>query len=221
MKVLNLVVTCLVIVSGSAFAQTPERRPPNSTLQAAEQTSSPQPNASPQDTVAIEIGQLRKSLQTLNARLREISEKLLAPGTNQTNQTDSAKEQQNRISLSLELLGRAEQRAEVLRKALIELIEKETFLRSRLIQIEEEIRPENIERASSMIGTTRTVELREVKRRVFENDRRGFESLLQQTTQGRLRLEEDVKQADALVSRIRRRVFPLIEKEIEKINPNP
>ena len=212
-----LVMVCVVILSDSSFAQTPARRPPNSTTEPQEQTST-QPDASSRDNVAIEISQLRKSLQTLNSRLREISEKLLGPDAKQN---DSAKEQQTRISLSLDLLSRAEQRAEVLRKQLLELIEKETSLRSRLVQIEEEMRPENIERASSLVGTTRTVELRDVRRRVLDNERKGYESLLLQAAQGRNRLEEDVKQADAMVSKLRQRIFPLIEKEIDKINPNP
>ena len=210
---LALVSGWLITFSISSFAQTAENRPPNPTPQAQAQT----PNYGSSDAVASEIALLRKSLQTLNTRLREISEKLLAsdPKT-----VDSMKDQQNRISLSLELLGKAEQRAEILRKQLLELIEKETSLRSRLVQIEEEMRPESIERASSLVGSTRTMELREVRRRVLENERRGFESLLKQTSEIRLRLEDDVKQADALVIKIRHRVFPLIEKEIEKLNPD-
>jgi hypothetical protein len=73
----------------------------------------------------------------------------------------------------------------------------------------------------SGIGTTRTAELRDARRRVLENERKGVESLLSLSTQDRLRLEEDVRQADQMVARIRQRLFPLIDKEIEKINPNP
>jgi hypothetical protein len=73
----------------------------------------------------------------------------------------------------------------------------------------------------SGIGTTRTSELRDTRRRVLENERKGLESLLVLSTQGRLRLEDDVRQADQMVARIRQRLFPLIDKEIEKINPNP
>ena len=62
----------------------------------------------------------------------------------------------------------------------------------RLAQLEEEMRPENIERTLSTYGTTRTVEIRETRRRVLENEKRGVESLLQITSQSRLRLEEDV-----------------------------
>ena len=88
------------------------------------------------------------------------------------------------------------------------------------MQIEEDMRPENIERSLNVIGTTRTTELRETRRRVFENERRGVESLLNQTLQSRRQLEEDVKQADTMVSRLRERLFPLIEKEIDKIKPD-
>ena len=107
-----------------------------------------------------------------------------------------------------------------MRKQLIELIEKETSFKTRLMQVEEDLRPDSIDRAISLVGSTRTSELRDVRRRVLENERKGVESLLSQTSQSRLRLEEDVKQADALVQRLRQRLLPLIEKEIEKMNPD-
>jgi hypothetical protein len=88
------------------------------------------------------------------------------------------------------------------------------------LQIEEDMRSENIERSLNVMGTTRTAELREARRRVFENERRGVQSLLNQNLQNRRQLEEDVKQADVMVSRLRERLFPLIEKEIDKIKPN-
>ena len=211
------VVVCVVVLfSIPSFAQTSERRQTNSLPQAQEQPSTLPPNANSIDTVANEIGLLRKSLQTLNVRLREISDKLAGDA----NQSGSANDKQNRISANLAILTQAEQRAEILRKQLLELIEKETSLKSRLVQIDEDMRPESIERALNPYGTTRTAELRDARRRILENDRKGYESLLNLTTQSRLRLEEDVKQADLLVFRIRQRIFPLIDKEIEKINPN-
>lgn len=200
-----------------SLAQTPERRETNSTPQAQEQLPNLPPNANSIDVVANEIGLLRKSLQTLNVRLREISEKVLL---SDSNQSGPANGKQNRIALNVELLTRAEQRAEVLRKQLLEIIEKETSLRSRLMQLDEDSRPESIERAVSLVGSIRAAELRDVRRRVLENERRGVESLLSQTAQSRLRLEEDVKQADTLVSKFRQRILPLIDKEIDKINPD-
>jgi hypothetical protein len=45
----------------------------------------------------------------------------------------------------------------------------------RLVQLEEEMRPENIERTLSTYGTTRTVENRETRRRVSSSEKRGVE----------------------------------------------
>ncbi len=212
------VAVCVVILSSVlSFAQTPERRQTNSTPQAQEQLPNLPPNATSLDIVANEIGLLRKSLQTLNTRLREISERVL---TSDSNQRGSANDKQNSIAANLDLLTRAEQRAEIMRKQLIELIEKETSFKSRLVQIDEDMRPESIERFISLNGSTRTAELRDVRRRILENERRGVENLVNQTSQSRIRLEDDVKQADSMVFRLRQRLLPLIDKEIEKINPN-
>jgi hypothetical protein len=207
----------LTLFSASSFAQTPERLQSNPIPQSQGQPQNPPPGAVSVDTAANEIALLRKSLQNLTARLREISEKISAPDSKQGDTTDN---KQNRIALDLDVLSRAEQRAESLRKQLLDWIEKDTSLRSRQVQIEEDMRPENIDRSMSLVGSTRTLEIRDARRRVLENERKGLESLLAQTGQNRLRLEDDVRQADGMVSRLRQRLLPLIEKEIDKINPN-
>jgi DNA repair exonuclease SbcCD ATPase subunit len=205
-----LVVTA---VSAQTFGQRPERPQGNQTQ---EQAPNPPLNPNSLDTVANELEQLRKSVQTLNTRLREITESLLAPDSKQN---ESANDKLRQISSNFELLSRTEERAEVLRKQLIELIEKETTYKSRMTQIDEDIRPENIERALSGFGTTRTPELRETRRRSLETERKGLESLLSIIGPSRIRLEEDVRQADMLVARLRQRLFPLIERQIDKITP--
>jgi hypothetical protein len=145
-----------------------------------------------------------------------ISDGLLAPDKrNEDNSLESVK----KVTTNLDLLTHAEERAEVLRKQLIELIERETAYKSRMAQFDEDLRPENIERSMVGIGGTRTAEMRDTRRRVLENDKRGVENLLNITVQSRIRLDEDVRQADQLVGRLRQRLFPLIEKEIDKINP--
>ncbi len=183
---------------------------------AASQAAEQSPGTSSADPIANELGLLRKSLQTLNSRLQVISDGLLAP---ETKSEAESKERLKRISTNFDLLTRAEERAEILRKQLIELTEKETQFKMRLTQLEEEMRPENIERTLSTYGTTRTVEIRETRRRVLESEKRGVENLLQITSQSRLRLEEDVRQADQLVAKLRQRLFPMIDKEIDKISP--
>ena len=213
-KSLAALISFPVLFAVPSFAQGVARPPANATV--PDRSPGIPQNTNPTDPIANEISLLRKSLQTLNTRLQAISEELLAPAT----QDDKSNERVRRIATNLDLLMHTEERAEVLRKQLIELIEKETSFRSRMAQLDEDMRPENIERALSGIGTTRTPELRDTRRRVLENERKGIESLLNVTTQSRVRLEEDVRQADQLVSRLRQRLFPLIEKEIDKLNPN-
>ena len=202
------------VCTAQSVAQRTERQQNNSAT--PDQSTSLPANSNSIDNVANEIALLRKSVQTVSTRLREITETLLA----ESKPTDGADKQRNPISANLELLARAEERAEVLRKQLIELLEKETAFKNRMAQIDEDIRPENIERSLSGYGTTRTPELREVRRRSLETERRGLDSLLSVTTPGRMRLEEDVRQADALVTRLRQRLLPLIDRQIEKMVPN-
>ena len=213
-KFLAALICLLILFAVPSFAQSVAR--PTANAAVLDRSPGGPQNTNPADPIANEISLLRKSLQTLNTRLQAISEELLAPAT----QDDNSGEKVKRIATHLDLLMHTEEPAEVLRKQLIELIEKETSFKSRLAQLDEDMRPENTERALSGVGTTRTLELRDTRRRVLENERKGIETLLNVTTQSRIRLEEDVRQADQLVSRLRQRLFPLIEREIDKINPN-
>ena len=168
------------------------------------------------DPLTSEVSALRKSVQTLSNRLQTISDELIGPEKkNQDKEADTLK----RISTNLELLTHAEQRAEILRRQLIDLIEKETSYKSRLTQMDEDMRPESIERSTAGLGGTRTSELRDTRSRVLQNEKRGIESVLAVTVQSRIRLEEDVRQADQLVTKLRLRLFPMIDKEVDKINP--
>ena len=172
------------------------------------------PSTNSGDALTNEVAELRKSVQTLNARLKAIAEELLSPDSKES---DNQKVKQ--IATNLDLLSHTEERAEVLRKQLLELIEKETTYRTRLTQMDEDIRPENIERALAGIGTTRTAEMRDTRRRSLDSERKGLESLLALTSQSRIRLEEDVRQADQLVASFRQRLFPLIQKQLDKLSP--
>lgn len=211
-----LITGCAVaFTSAPSFAQSPERGPAAGGRQIPERAQAAPPGAL--DPVANEIGLLRKSLQALSASLREFGERAARPDA-QTG--DALKERHDRITLGLELLSRAEQRAGALRKEYLEVTEKETAFRTRLMQLDEEIRPDSIERATSLVGTVRAAELRDARRRVLENERKGVESLLAQAAQNRARLEDDVRQADSLVTRLRQRVLPVIDREVDKINPD-
>ena len=201
------------LLSAGARAQTAP--PANTTPLPKEQAAVP----ASADPVANEIALLRRSLQTLNTRLREITEKVFSPEAVKAESGPAGK--LNPLAQNLDILTRAEQRAEGLRRQLLEMTEKETAYRTRIMQLDDDMRPDSIDRALSGIGTTRTPDLRDLRRRQLDNERRGVEILLGQAAASRVRLDDDVKQADALVARIRQRLLPLIEKEIDKLNPNP
>lgn len=181
------------------------------------------------DAVANEVALLRKAVLSLSARLREISEKFFeADATGALGAAGGGGAvgavvgKQGPLAQSLNILTLAEQRAEVMRRQLLEMIERETAYRNRMAQLDEDSRPESIDRNLSLVGTTRsTTDLREARRRVLDNERKGVENLLNQTSTSRARLEEDLRQADFMVSRIRQKLLPLIDKEIDKLNPAP
>lgn len=205
-------VVCIVAAfSLPSFAQSPSGSRTSSTAPAQEQSAILPANANSIENAANEISLLRKTLQALNTRLREMNDRALATAT--------ASIDKDRITISLDILTRAEQRAEIMRKLLVEAVEKETSLKGKVLQIEEDMRPDSIERTMALSGSTRTAEIREVRRRVLEIERKGYESLLYQCTQSRQKLEDDVRTADNLVARLRMRVLPWIEREMERINP--
>ncbi len=191
----------LFVLSSTSLAQSPQQPSPPGGM----------------ESVANEVGMLRQSVQSLDATLSDIAGKLL-PLISKSK--DASAESASRISGHFALLAQAEQRAEMLRKQLLDLIEKETQYQIRITQLDEDMRPDNIERQLNSYGTTRTAEMRETRRRVLETERRGYQNLLTLVSGNRIHLEEDLKQADALVARLRQRLNPLIEREIEKI-PQP
>ena len=89
------------------------------------------------------------------------------------------------------------ERAARLRAQLAEIQGQQTELQTRLTQIDEEIKPENIERSLAGVGSTRPEELREARRRQLETQRRGIQSQLDTLTTTQQRLESAVAAADA------------------------
>lgn len=144
----------------------------------------------------------------METRIKELNARIKSLESSGKNQYD---EKQKRLLLNLDILSRAEQRAESLRKQLFEMIEKESGVRTRLEQITFDARPETIERSTAFVGSLRPEEIREQRRKSLEAEKRNLESLMTQIQSSRARLEANVEQADFLVERVR---FKL-DKEID------
>ena len=88
--------------------------------------------------------------------------------------------------------------AEKLRAQLLEVQTKEDGLRTRLAQLDESIKPENIERSLAGVGSTRPEELREARRRQLTIERDGVLAQLKTLETGKQRLEAAIANADVL-----------------------
>jgi len=116
-----------------------------------------------------------------------------------------------RLALNLDILTKAEQRSDNLRKQLFDMMEKENSIRSRLDQIENDLRPEAIDRQLAITGSLRPEELRAQKRRSLELERQNLNNLLTEVLKARASLETNLSRSEALVERLRAR----LEKEID------
>lgn len=164
-----------------------------------------QPEAAAQD----EPETVDDKLDRANTRIKELSARIKSLEKGQKSDYD---EKQKRLLLNLDILTRAEQRAESLRKQLFDMVEKESALKSKLDQIENDIRPEVIERQVSFAGTLRPEELRDMKRKNLEIERKNIQNILDQLQLTRANIETSVQRADAMVEKLR---FKL-EKDIDE-----
>lgn len=120
-------------------------------------------------------------------------------------------EKQKRLLLNLDILTRAEQRSESLRKQLFEMIEKENSIKLRVDQIDLDMRPEAIERSLQMAGSLRPEEVRDTRRKTLLAEKNNLNALLVQIQANRTNLENSVTKADQMVERLRLK----LEKDID------
>ena len=91
----------------------------------------------------------------------------------------------------------AQERAANLRAQLIEAQARQAELQTRLQQLEEDLKPENIERSLAGVGSVHPEELREERRRQLEIEKRGVQTQLDVLAASRSRIETAIAAADA------------------------
>jgi hypothetical protein len=90
-----------------------------------------------------------------------------------------------------------EQSIESLRAQLLEAQGKEAELQARDQQLDEDLRPENIERSLALTGSTHPEELREQRRRQLEAEKARVRAQLDLLETSRTRLEAAIARAEA------------------------
>jgi len=142
------------------------------------------------------------------AWLKDLSErinKLEAP------KKETFEDRQKRLLLNLDILTRAEQRSESLRKQTFEMIDKENSVKSRLDQIEFDSRPEMIERALQLSGSLRPEDTRDSLRKSLAAEKANLQSLLTEIQSTRAGLAMTLQKADQMVEKLRAK----LEKDID------
>src|SRR5882672_3989111 len=91
----------------------------------------------------------------------------------------------------------AAQSVEALRLQLLEVESREAELQTVARQLDEDLKPENIERAFAGVGSTRPEELRESRRRQLTIQRDGVQAQLKLLATSRDRLESVIRTAEA------------------------
>ena len=92
---------------------------------------------------------------------------------------------------------KAQERAANLRAQLADTEARQTELQSRLQQLEENLKPDNIERSLAGVGSVHPEELREARRRQLEIEKRSVQSQLDVLAASHSRLETAIAAADA------------------------
>jgi len=124
-------------------------------------------------------------------------------------------EKERRVDLIQECLTRAEQRAEGLQTQLRDVLEKESNLQAQMDRVEEQSRPESIDRQAALTGTFRPDELRDTIRRQYEAEKRRLRTQLEVLQGSRTRLEVALNSADQLVARLRTQLDDATQRELE------
>ncbi len=118
---------------------------------------------------------------------------------------------QKRLMLNLDILTRAEQRTEALRKQSFELAEKEAGIRTKLDTLEIEGSSEKIDREVAFAGTLRPEEMRAARQKAVNAEKTNLTNLLNQIVQTRSSIDQNLLRADQMVERLRSK----LEKDID------
>ena len=155
-----------------------------------------------------DVARIAASVQTLTKTFKEFVDKFAkVDGL-------SLGEKQQKLVVGMQLLIQNEQRVATLQKFQIDMAEKESQIRSRLAQIDLDLNPQSIDRSLAFEGSTQTPEIKENKRRTLQAERNSLQPVLQQIQNNLQDASYSVREAQALVQRLRRTFLPQIEREL-------
>lgn len=165
-----------------------------------------------------QLKSLEDKIDAFNLRMRELSRRISLIESSKETEYDL---KQKRLLLNLDILSKAEARAQNLRKQLIDMIEKENEVQTKIENLENDLRPEMIDRMVAFAGTLRPEELRERRRQSLIAEKTNLENLLREIQVNRADLEKNVRRADLLVKKLRDKLEGEIDKALADDDGNP
>lgn len=162
------------------------------------------------ETPPVQKAPEKSTATTTNAtKIKELTERVKKL---ESVKTETYDDKQKRLLLNLDILTRAEQRSESLRKQLFEMIEKENAVKIRLDQIEFDSRPEVIERTLQLAGSLRPEDIRDNRRKSLLAEKTNLQVLLAEIQSTRSNLNLNMQKAEIMVEKLRNK----LEKDIEE-----
>ncbi len=156
-----------------------------------------EPSAAATPSAEEELTKLRKQVQQLSAEVNRL-------------RAEVAKlERYKTIDYTRELMIKEEQRIRDLQKELVDNAAKETALQKRLDEIEEEQRPDRIERSLAGVGSVKPEEERSAISTRLSNEKRRIQTQLETLRASRTRIPPLIANAEESISRLKQRLSEL------------
>src|SRR5215831_16818818 len=151
---------------------------------------------------------MKRTIRTLSNQVDKLNDKL----------NDMQGSQQSMVDL--ERLSRAEQRSSQLRSEQRDVESKKADLEMHLEQVENDLKPENIERAVAGYGTTRPEELRAARQKQLENDRTRTRQQIDQLAASETRIQQAIAISDIEVDRLQKKLEAADKAAIQNAQTN-
>lgn len=160
--------------------------------------------------MAYDMSRIAISVQSMTKTLKDFVDKFAKV------EGISLSEKQAKLVVGMQLLVQAEQRVAVQQKHLIDLVEKESQLRARLAQIDIDLDQQGIDRSVQFEGGLRTPEIKENRRRTLMAEKASVQAVMTQLQSNLQDISSGVREAQALVQRLRRTYLPQVERELSE-----
>ena len=161
----------------------------------------------------------QKNPSATSTKIRDLSDRV--DRLESTSKKEDPEAKQRRMLLNLDILTRAETRAEGLRKELFEMTEKENSIKTRLDQIDIDSRPESIEHTLQLGGgSMHPEEVREARKKSLDAERTNLQNLLTQLQTSKAASELSLSKAEALVEKLRTKLDKDMENDFLKDDPS-